>query len=830
MEKEFLWQIKAAEILYFTEELKQKVTNISQFCSRKGIDLDERSLRNWKKPEQAISHKKYKLLKTFLCSYFEDHEDLQKPFFSFLIEKGKRTEFFALPGLGSKTCKEQLFGNSMTFSEKLEYLESPVGKNGNCLLSTLSIPFLLSCFDSQIHFYGDYFRTIGQSVTYEGQHFPWIHLNEKQVADNYRILDFCDTYKVLLLINQDYTIDEENAYVFELEINQFMKKENVQMVLVFTEQEDISFHIQDKLMDGSNLFCEYISEEQLSQVTLNNLARSDLQKDNMIPSEFLYATAILRRLGSYFPVIRNEILFDEIRDADYPKDKKDFAEWFDKIVLKRIYDYRYMTRHSIYFERNRVKSALFQLQKNRYQAEYGKKEERSNLEETREEQKQNYPDKNLKHEARMTSRKEMTYVTKNKLDLVVEICAPNTFTSLNILEYAKEFKLFSTSKRAVEALESVREKPENVHFHLGHISPEVISRRYEHELKGKCDMVVMGFGMGSSVENIREYLRHVNSWLKQDGVIVISFVNSESVLLSSNTNMENIPIRFADYWEYHTRSNLRFLNRIHPYPIHMCEQFLRNLDMEYSIQHTTYPFLMGLTNLVKDDKTREIIRTMDKHNAVHQTNGHYITLLGFKSCNSSTKENRESIYVTTRRKVLDQNRLWYEVIEHSDSIDAQNLKKNLIEKKIDLSKNSGIALLKTVVLKAKTKPSKAGNEEDSERLIYCILPESRRVRYNPKYYSPLGQKQIMKQFGRGTLSPAVVFEANKDTLLYREEKTDVVNEICLIGLERDIWTDVIFTSGKSNESFCMHKGDFVRLIKDTVASGHMGLIQESDLV
>ena len=524
-----------------------------------------------------------------------------------------------------------------------------------------------------------------------------------------------------------------------------------------------------------------------------------VRKEDFLPVEKFLAQIMLNRLTAYFPVIHNEILFGQSNYKSLPSPNS-FVQWYDETILKKLYDYRYMTRHAIYFERSRVKSALYQLQKKR------------NIE------KISTPDNNFQEKI------DSHYLIEHKLDLVVEICAPNTFTSCEIIDYTHSLKLFSTSIKATNYLNN-QQKPSNVEFKFGHINPEIISQHYEQELIRKCDMVILGLGMGSMIVNLDDYLRHINNWLKPDGVIVISFVNTDSVLLNSDISykLENMPMHFTNYWKNQTRTSQRFLNRIQTYKLKEAIAMLKKVKIDYKINHATYPYFIGLTQDVKDDNTRADIRRFDKQNASKNINGHYITLTGFKSGTLSAHQNIENIFNTTI-DLFKRKNISYTTINHQESVDSINLKNNLKKQIIDFYNKTENLLLKVVIFREKN-TDYCHSKDVSAHYIYCILPASKKVSCNSNKYYPVSQKQIITQYGPGPLSPAIIFPGNSSTLF-----DSTLNNLCIIDIKKSPQKYVVFTSGKNNASFQISKNDFLKLIESAVKLNKFSLIDKEDLL
>lgn len=527
-------------------------------------------------------------------------------------------------------------------------------------------------------------------------------------------------------------------------------------------------------METYNLFFETITQYDLSKIKLPNimLGKINANKD-VIESDF-YAQVVFERLTSYFAVIRNETIFKQFDQNKTElikstlKDNNDLFKGFvDKVLLKEIFRYSYLSRHTIYFERARLREKVVDLLN--------------------------------KH-------------NKKKLGTVIEICFPNSFLSSAISEYCDDLLLFTSSNQSLDFFRKINKDndsmvfPENVQFNLSHINPQYLSNQFGEKIIGKVDLVILGFGMGSSLINITEYLRYMNSWLTPNGSIFISFANSESVILHKQFNLhdylEITPLYFSDYWQYTATETLKFLARIKRYTVDEAKRLISTYVDDFSCY--TYPFLSGLINVSQNDKwIRDEVRSIDKEYSCkgNSKHGHYITVIGSKNQEFLLKNvspEKKSIQIHGYiSDYIEQQNIEYEKIEHAVTIDTNSLFKALLEKGEDITQ---FDLIKTVILQ------RTNYKSNELNVIYVITPRDYKIRFNPSKYKLLPERKISQLFGTGSISPLVILPSVKSF-------TKCTGNVYISGFNHLSKEYAIISSGINSSSIKMKRKSFMNILQ-----------------
>lgn len=729
------------------------------------INVEHSSISKWIHMTTNISTSKYNDILNYLSK--DIGNDSSGEFCNYAIAKLQELKF-------NKSKCQTILDKDTNITDRLMNLLENYATVVPQVQDSLETSSIISKLKALFHQYKD-FITISElqsgqddlRLTYK----QWIFCsNDTQdptlvTQQNYLILKFPNSYLVaIILTNSDFN----DVLAIDESVRQLKDINKINLIIIITDNE-IPFSLQKHLMETHNLFFETITKQDLSFTRLPPITYRDIYSQQNMKTQF-YAQAIFERLTSYFNVIRNEIIFRTYmlnksnNFVNSVPDKSDLLKGFvDKILLKDVLNYSYLSRHSIYFERNRLKKEIDKLLKKR---------------------------------------------RKKTLGIVMEMCYPNSFLSSAIYEKCDKLLLFTSSFHSLEFFRKCTDAnshklfPNNLQFNMSHINPQYIANQYYEDIVGKVDLVILGFGMGSSITNITEYLRHINSWLSPNGIIFISFANSDSIILQKQFDIQNFleisPLNFSDVWKYSAAHTLKFLTRINRYSTDEAKKLISTYvdDCNYC----TYPFLSGLINTTDNNKLlMDEIRQIDKYNALKKKNkhGHYISVIGKKYglsySGDSTAEQRRIQLHRLIREYLDTSDIEYEIIEHAVTIDTRSLFKTLLEKGVD---NNQFNLIKTVILQ---------KNDYSNSLIYCVLPRDYKIEIT-NAYKLVPEKKIAKTFGKGSVSPLVI-------LPNVVSSTKMHGSHCLLGFNFLTKDYVIFSSGISTESIKMKREAFIEIMK-----------------
>ena len=632
---------------------------------------------------------------------------------------------------------------------------------------------------------------------------------------NYVVIKFPSAYNCLIILSNDHINyqDNEKFDFFAYRTEKLKAHNKIKIVLIITDidENEIPFEKQSFLMERCNLFFEFVKKRDVGTIPIHGLklAGEDIHGTLRSIDQHRYAQLIYERLMSYLSVISVEILFkpfletmikeldsnnkDEVNkrlqeilvpynaktnindpDAEegatrkkkkkFPK-KKDtekilkatFLHYADQTLLKRICDYSYLTRHTIYYERNMVHNEV----------------------------------------QRILSSKGL-----QKLPLVVEICAPNSLTTSSIVDNCERLLLFTASHNAYSLMKKLQDKtegqflPSNVSLQLCHLNPEYMMHQYPDELNGKVDLLVIGFGAGSQITDLTRFIRYAYNWLTEDGVLFISVYNKKFIIFDRSQlrdqRFESSPSYMSDYWIYAPNERVPLLKTLKAYSTDdFVDNYFPLFDSE-DISMSTYPYLSTLIN--PSDYSRSIldeIRSADKLFAKQGTRGQMICVIAHKN-----KSDTSLLLFEKIQKLLDSEKIDYTPFSHTLAPDSNGLKQSL---QIINALKYDTTLLKTVIIQKRGKKS-----QESNNWIYAILPYNERVPFDNDIYELVQESAVIKEHNQGTVSPLTILaeEADRRETIYLLYNDSIVTEY------------VLMSGGTNAKSIRMHTKDFMRLAEE----------------
>ena len=662
----------------------------------------------------------------------------------------------------------------LNFSEKY-YLQDRIGTEE--IIQKVKI--LLSPFR-------DYFQISDQIIHdnengLEPAYAPLIYISDytsqplhaiKEV--NYLILKFPNSYHIAILLSNyaiDYSDTTKLSY-FSYMIDRLKTSYNLSMIIFFTdiEKKSVSFLAQSALMKNHNLFFEFITRKSLDQISIQGLQlyHEDIAKFTQIIDCHKYAQLIFERLMSYLSMISDEIIFSPYREKLYKeleraKDDesaektlneilisynertniRNFEHFATHTLLKDICQYSYLSRHTIYYERTLIDKEIDKI---------------------------------------FTSKEE-------KIPLVVEICSQNSITTLNIIERCEKIILFTASQNAYYIMNALEKKskhrffPENVSSCLCHLNPEYMMYQYPEELNGKVNLLVIGYGAGSQIDDLTRFIRYAYNWLSENGILFISVYNNDAIVLNKHyihdQRFEIFPTYLSDYWTHTPKEQNTMLKRLKSYsPENFMSAFLPFFDQN-AITLSTYPYISALID--PSEYSREIlddIREADKLYAKNGSHGQLINLITYKRVHQDIPFDQSMVIGYLRSKGIP-----FDFITHMLSPDSKSLRRSLQANSISVDNST---LLKTVILQDKIR------KEGQHTWIYAILPYDKRVEFDHTRFELVPEPSVVRRFYQGTISPITAITTLKRNPDYKE-KIYILNIDC-------INTEYVIISGGTNST------------------------------
>lgn len=758
--------------------------NLKYYSIVKKTGIDQKTIKDWhlQKRKELRSGSFNQLISGLQNDIFSVFEE----FSEFVIEE------LANDGIMMEYTRKIFESNGRDISmiqKQLLELDIPEQKYLQETIGTANIIEILKSF---LTVYREYFQVSEMSLG-EGEvefvYYPLVYCN-KQLEDfenivpdlNYLVLKFPNSYYVGIILSNyviDYTSPSKYGY-YKYMIEKLKTQNDLKMLLFFTDinEENIPFEVQGFLMEKFNLFFEFVSERDLQEISIQGIK---FQKKHGIDflklaDQHRYAQLVFERVMSYLSVISNEIIFlpyleklhKDLEQVNLTKVEnalneifvsykertsiKNFTFYANEILLKDICGYSYLSRHSIYYERSLVAKQVEPFTKQ-----------------------------------------------KKKIPFVVEICAPNSLTTCNIIDQCDRLLLFTTSHSAYTLMTKLERKmgnhflPPNVSLRLCHLNPEYMMHQYPEELNGNVDFLVIGYGAGSQINDLTRFVRYAYNWLSENGSLFISLYNKEAIILNKNhindQRFESSPIYLSDYWTYTLNEHPPLLKKLKAYsPESLRSTYLAFFGTE-NIYISTYPYISALINpseysrLILDE-----IREADKTFAKRGIHGQLIDAVVHK------KEFVEKADIKIRDYLADLN-IQHNNYRHTLAPDAKSLKRSLQEKHVPMS---NATLLKTVVLQKKNPTPSTVN------WIYAILPYNEMAVYDRMKFELASESFVIKKFNQGTISPLTVFAQRADDQNF--------NEKIFLQYKDRIDTEYVIMSGSSNtESIRIKTKDFLEM-------------------
>lgn len=368
------------------------------------------------------------------------------------------------------------------------------------------------------------------------------------------------TYKVLVNFNfnqRDY--EEIGDYA---EARNATKAYGAKMILLFGNAT-----IPDKEMNfwmDSNIYTENItSHEIIEKEESKDYVYSKSNTDNIdFEMEILankYADIVIGKLRKYFSVIFKNILFDARRPLT-AKQKDSYIFW----------EAKYATRHHINFQENRIRSLL---------------------------------------EENMISGNE-TALAIGYLSFPCMLRMANTYKKIYLLDNS------NTAVRVYEQYltENAPELLEKVKF-ITFTSALFSAITEKYHLYCSVDFILIGTGSGSFIKKLQTYYQMCNIWLKNKGLLYISFLNNEFLYeyvdrVTVEQNFEFVP----DIAE--KKATVLICNNTERYDLY-CETYecneIRSMAEKYFQFEKMYSYpLASVLEGTHKSKLQNILKELDK--------------------------------------------------------------------------------------------------------------------------------------------------------------------------------------------------------------------------
>lgn len=214
----------------------------------------------------------------------------------------------------------------------------------------------------------------------------------------------------------------------------------------------------------------------------------------------------------------------------------------------------------------------------------------------------------------------------------------------------------------------------NIYFSVADIEYEEILD--ENAFHGDTDLVVASFGMGSFVEDTPRLLRRLHSWMRAEGYVVLSFYNSESLILRVKPNWRDTSLSAHLDPENNTLTvSLSPETVFHIFCKPFSDVTGSEINKVFDIEAVyTYPTVMSLlpNSLLEKPLAAELFTYLDDHISSDPKYklGYYVTVVA--------KKRHENLDSYSRIiELLEMMKCHYEVKEHNPVLSMEDVQKEV---------------------------------------------------------------------------------------------------------------------------------------------------------
>jgi len=400
---------------------------------------------------------------------------------------------------------------------------------------------------------------------------------------------------------------------------------------------------------------------------------------------------------------------------------------------------------------------------------------------------------------------------------IVELNFPLALHSLSICSEADEFITITSSPEAQRFFKKLRDRgmlPKHIKLTLS--SGDILSVTDQYpDLNNSVDVVILGMGYGSNISQLKDTLRVINSWLKNGGLVFISFFNKDSItqmigkgLIDRYSNI--IPSADNSYslFRYKRQNNEDFELPVFCKPYEY-KKILNILSNYFNVSDTTsYPFVSTVgSGYLNDKHVRRHLRQVDKDLALSEKekkekhksdfHGDLIYVIANKRQEPALITNAVVEYI----EKMEYSKIC-EIIPHPVATDSWHLARRLKSQKMFTTSN----LLKTVILRAENILTKdSANlfvittiQENIDLLSFSKLDDVIENYCNIDFAM---QDFVTEYYGDGCVSPIVALAQNEENEYRAFYSKNILD-----------FDTVFFSAGNATRSVCIESKIFMELL------------------
>lgn len=316
------------------------------------------------------------------------------------------------------------------------------------------------------------------------------------------------------------------------------------------------------------------------------------------------------------------------------------------------------------------------------------------------------------------------------------------------------------------------------------------------------DLIVLGLGSGSYLDNLKGFLRTACAWLKEDGRLLLSVYNKDA-LCGESLNLENMDFTYNGKEFKHRGSKWEIAANLYS-----LEEIRKMVYSSYAIDAVfSYPTILSIVSEHQDKKVLNYLKEIDKQRAMEERRGMFNII-----CASKDEHYDVIQCFNDMRAMLVSEGIHFDEIHHNKIISLKSMKQSL-EKVKGMSDDH---FIKSVIL----------YDKKNKFWFFVLLPLNKQFhkKYLMGWYSKQGIEQVTRgcinfveewrfselSLASGSISPFAYPFAKKIILEERGERAFLFYDKQLTKLRKES----IFTySGNLEMTWKISKVDFLNFIR-----------------
>lgn len=332
---------------------------------------------------------------------------------------------------------------------------------------------------------------------------------------------------------------------------------------------------------------------------------------------------------------------------------------------------------------------------------------------------------------------------------------------------------------------------------------------------GGYDIIMLGLGGGSYIEDLPRFIRKISTWLKSDGILFLSVYNKNALCRYSD-QLDNMDFTYDGHYFRHQGSHWHLPVRLYSYQ-EIYNIVLNHFDIEESY---SYPTILSTVSSSQNTLVLDKLKEVDK---IYARNGNWTSDNGM--FNMICAKNYDKAKITDcykeTREYLSQHKLPIESIHHEYISSVDSMYRALYNQRVIIVGN----FMKVVLLHDKNNTNEQ-NAEQNELYFFIILPLEQKVDKSnlESWYEAIQKRKMVKSkltfcteielkelgLASGSISP-FSYPIIKNAAPFDKKITmHLFYDSSLLNAD---YKDIYTYSGSLNTTYCIPTNEFLDYLK-----------------